>query len=165
MGLGLNGNIYIHILQRAEQSKAKTTNRWELVEYMAYTVLHSTMTGYRMTGVLTAPRAPSYSRSLFLSSLNNIPVLTGDDLDLWGRNVFVRFHLERRILHQERPHVVAQSVCMEVTLQGSLCLDLLDHDVCKRLVELLQNFHCELGGDRPAGDELVKRVGKGHSDG
>ena len=115
--MGLNGmEIYIYTVCR-EQSKAKkTTNRWELVEYMAYTVLHSTMTGYRMTGVLTAPRAPSYSRTLFLSSFNNVPILTRDDFDLWGRNVFVRLHLERRIFHQERPHVIAQSVCMEMTL-------------------------------------------------
>ena len=71
---------------------------------------------YRMTRVLTAPRAPRYSRTLFLSSLNSVPVLTRDDFDLWGRNVLVRFHLERRIFHQERPHVVAQSVCMEMAL-------------------------------------------------
>lgn len=69
-----------------------------------------------MTRVLTAPRAPTYSRSLFLSSFNSVPILTRDDFDLWRRNMLVRFHLERRILHQERPHVVAQSVCMEVTL-------------------------------------------------
>jgi hypothetical protein len=68
--------------------------------------------------------------------------------------MLVRFHLERRIFHQERPHVVAQPIGMEMALfamwatrlqgeqtkrpylQGGLCLDLLDHDVCKRLVKL-----------------------------
>ena len=30
--------------------------------------------------------------------------------------MLVRFHLERRIFHQERPHVIAQSVGMEMTL-------------------------------------------------
>lgn len=30
--------------------------------------------------------------------------------------MFVRFHFERRIFHQERPHVIAQSVGMKMTL-------------------------------------------------
>lgn len=67
-------------------------------------------------------------------------------------------------------------------LQRGLCLDLLDHGVCKRLVKLerdvilmtfgvgvslehlLQNLHCKLGSNRSTGDELVKGVGEGHSD-
>jgi hypothetical protein len=32
------------------------------------------------------------------------------------------------------------------------------------LEHLLQNLHCKLGGDRTTSDELVKGVGKGHSD-
>ena len=54
--------------------------------------------------------------TLFLPSLDNVPVLTCDDFYLGGRDVLVRFHLKRRIFHQERPHVIAQSVGMEMTL-------------------------------------------------
>ena len=67
-------------------------------------------------------------------------------------------------------------------LQSGLCLNLLDHDVCKRLVKLerkvmvmtlkvwvslehlLQNLHCKLWGDRATSDEFIKGVGEGHSD-
>jgi hypothetical protein len=61
-----------------------------------------------MTGECSSGAARSeLSQTLFLPSLNSVPVLTCDDLDLRGRNVLIRLHLERRIFHQERPHVIA----------------------------------------------------------
>ena len=90
-----------------------------------------------------------------LASLNGVAVLTRDDLDLGRRDLLVLLHLETRILHDERPHVVAETVGMEVTLrtlgvssshgQGDgaepdlergLGLDRLHHGVCEGLVEL-----------------------------
>ena len=82
------------------------------MKYTEYTVLHGTITDWRYN----AQHAPNHHQTLFLSSFDNVPVLTCDDFDLWGRDVLVRFHLERRIFHQERPHVIAQSVGMEMTL-------------------------------------------------
>ena len=63
-----------------------------------------------------ARHAPNDHQTLFLSSLDDVPVLTCNDLYFGGRNLLVRFHLERCIFNQERPHVIAQSVGVEMSL-------------------------------------------------
>ena len=84
---------------------------WKLVKYIEYTVLHSAMTDWRYER-----HAPNIHQTLFLSSLDNVPVLTCNDFYFWGRNMLVRFHLERCIFHEERPHVITQSVGVEMSL-------------------------------------------------
>lgn len=51
--------------------------------------------------------------SLLLSpALNRVSVLACDDFDTRRGHQVARLHLERRVFDDERPHVVAQSVCM-----------------------------------------------------
>lgn len=92
-----NGDKYTQIVEQ----KSKVTTNGSLSGKRYYTAQRLDWSA------LTARRAPSSSRTLFLPSLDNIPVLTCDDFNLRGRDVLVRFHLERRIFHQERPHVIA----------------------------------------------------------
>ena len=56
--------------------------------------------------------------SLF-ASLDSITVLTCNDLNLRRCDLLVLLHLETRILHDERPHVVAEAVCVEVALSST----------------------------------------------
>ena len=51
-----------------------------------------------------------------LPRLDGVAVLAGNDLDLRRGHHLVRLHLERRILDDERPHVVAETVRVQVTL-------------------------------------------------
>ena len=53
---------------------------------------------------------------LLLPRLDGIPVLARHDLDLGRGDDFVRLHLERRVLHDERPRVVAKAVRVKVAL-------------------------------------------------
>ena len=55
---------------------------------------------------------------LLLPCLDGVAVLARDDLDLGRRDYLVRLHLERRVLDDERPHVVTQAVRVQVTLWG-----------------------------------------------
>ena len=55
--------------------------------------------------------------SLLLAWLHRVAVLTRYDLDLLRGDHLVRLHLEGRVLHDERPHVVTESVGLQVTLQ------------------------------------------------
>jgi hypothetical protein len=92
-------------------------------------------------------------RSLFLGRLDSLAVLASDDLNLLGLNHLVRLHLEGGVLDYERPDVVAKAIRFEVALNGErlarrvkdwlsthlesgLGLDLLDHGIRQRLVEL-----------------------------
>ena len=54
---------------------------------------------------------------LFLAGLDNLAVLASHNLNFGGGHHFVRFHLEGGILHDESPHVVAEAICVEVTLE------------------------------------------------
>lgn len=90
---------------------------------------------------------------LFVRCLYRLSVLARNDLDPLRNHLLVRLHLERRVLDDERPHIVAQAVRMEVTLpshpsapgppecshthlERRLRLDLPHHRIRKRLVEL-----------------------------
>ena len=53
---------------------------------------------------------------LLLPRLDGVAVLARDDLDLGRRDHLVRLHLEGGVLDDERPDVVAETVCVEVTL-------------------------------------------------
>ena len=57
--------------------------------------------------------------ALLLALLDRVAVLAGHDLDLGRRDDLVRLHLELRVLHDERPHVVAETVCVEVALSST----------------------------------------------
>jgi len=57
--------------------------------------------------------------SLF-ARLNGVSILARDDLDLGRRDHFIRLHLERGILHNEGPYIVAQTVRVEVTLHDMI---------------------------------------------
>ena len=59
---------------------------------------------YSIAGVSLLPR------------LNGIAILAGNDFDFRCSDHVVRLHLERRVLHDERPHVVAKAVRVKVTL-------------------------------------------------
>jgi hypothetical protein len=107
-GLAVEICIYFKI----DRVEKKATDGWESMKYIEYTVLHSTRTDWR-----DDPRhAPNYHQTLFLSSVDSVPILTRNDLYFGGRYLLIRFHLERCIFHQERPHVIAQSVGVEMTL-------------------------------------------------
>ena len=68
---------------------------------------------------------------LFLSAVQRIAVLASDNLDARCSHNIARLHLERRILHDKRPHVVAQPVRVQVALERRLGLYLLHHRVCQ----------------------------------
>ena len=57
--------------------------------------------------------------SLLLALLDRVAVLAGYDLDLRRGDDLVRLHLELRVLHDERPHVVAEAVRVEVALSST----------------------------------------------
>jgi len=57
----------------------------------------------------------------FLSRVR-IPVLASNDFDLWSGHYFIAFHLKGRVLDDECPNVVAQTVSVKVTFQRSLRL-------------------------------------------
>ena len=73
---------------------AMATDEWESVKYIEYTVLHSTVADWRYN---TAPSETT--PTLFLASFDSISILTCNDFYLWSSDMFVRFHLERRIFH------------------------------------------------------------------
>ena len=54
---------------------------------------------------------PSAKRSL-LPSVDSIAVLARDYFDLLCRHHLIGLHLERSVLHDERPDIVAQTVCV-----------------------------------------------------
>jgi hypothetical protein len=101
--------IYILYLQCGAKQGGP---RKDVREYMDYTVLHSTTSHRQLHSNSTAYT----SQTLFLVSFDSIPVLARNYFYLWCRNCVVRFHLERRIFHEERPHIVAQTIGMEMTL-------------------------------------------------
>lgn len=84
--------------------------------------------------------------------LDGVPILARNNLYAGRRHHLVGLHLERRVLDDERPHVVAEAVRMQVALSARhqhaatrclahylerrLGLDLLDHRVCKGFVKL-----------------------------
>ena len=57
--------------------------------------------------------------SLLLALLDRVAVLASYDLDLRRGDDLVRLHLELRVLHDERPHVVAEAVRVEVALSST----------------------------------------------
>lgn len=58
------------------------------------------------------------ARTTLLSSrLNGVSVLARDDFDLLGLHDLVRFHFERRVRHDECPHIVAEAVRLQVALK------------------------------------------------
>lgn len=65
--------------------------------------------GYRM-------RVEFEAGTLLLALLDGVAVLARHDLDLRRGDDLVRLHLELRVLHDERPHVVAQAVRVQVAL-------------------------------------------------
>ena len=98
---------------------------------------------------------------LFLPRLDSISILARNDLDLRCRHYFIRLHFEGRVLDDERPHVVAETVGMEVTLRApgvssshgqgdgaepdlerGLGLYLLDHGVSQGFVKLVTTQRC-----------------------
>ena len=56
--------------------------------------------------------------SSLLASLDSITVLTCNDLNLRRCDLLVLLHLERWILHNERPYVVAETVGVQVALHA-----------------------------------------------
>ena len=52
-----------------------------------------------------------------LAGFNGVSVLTRDYLDLRGGHHFVLLHLKRRVLHNKRPYVVAETIGVEVALR------------------------------------------------
>lgn len=56
-------------------------------------------------------------RSLFLGRLNSLTVLASNDLDLLSGNHLVRLHLERRILDDECPDIITQTIGFQMTLE------------------------------------------------
>ena len=104
-------------------------------------------------------------KDLLLASFDSVPILARNNLDPRRSDHLIRLHLERRILHDKGPHVIAQSISVQVPLELRLGLDLLDHRVCERLVKLLQNLHRQLGRNSTARDELIERIRKSHPNG
>jgi len=66
---------------------------------------------------------------LLLRSLDRLPILTRDNLDLLRFDHLVGFHFETWIFNDERPDVVAQTVCAEVAFECRFRFDLFDHDI------------------------------------
>lgn len=56
--------------------------------------------------------------SSLLAGFNGVSILTCDYLDLRGSDQFILLHLERRVLHNECPYIVAETVCVEVALRA-----------------------------------------------
>ena len=54
--------------------------------------------------------------TLFLAGLDGVAVLTCDNFDLLCRDHFVGFHFEGGVLDDERPDVVTETVCVQMTL-------------------------------------------------
>ena len=68
--------------------------------------------GRQATAGERASPARRAAGSLLLPGLDGVAVLTCDNLDLRRLNHFVGFHFEGGILDDERPDVVAQTVCV-----------------------------------------------------
>lgn len=61
-------------------------------------------------------RSGARAGALLLALLDGVAVLARHDLDLRRGDDLVRLHLELRVLDDERPHVVAQAVRVQVAL-------------------------------------------------
>jgi hypothetical protein len=57
------------------------------------------------------------SKALLLSSLYGFAVLTGNDFDLIRLYMFVAVHLESRILDDERPYIITQTIRVQMALK------------------------------------------------
>jgi hypothetical protein len=58
----------------------------------------------------------------FLPCLNSISILACNDLDSRSIHYFVRLHLERRVLNDERPHIITETIGMKMSLYSSLLI-------------------------------------------
>jgi hypothetical protein len=102
--------IYIYTIGRAKQDDG-CMGVGEIHRIYGITRQRGLTGGLLRRGALRAT-----PKNLFLASLNSIPVLTCDDFDFLGSNQLVRLHLERGVFHQKCPHVIAQSVGVEMSL-------------------------------------------------
>ena len=77
------------------------------------------------------------------------------DLGFVDREHLAVVELEHGIFDNERPHLIAQSIVMQVTLDIAFRLDVVGERLGNRLVKLLQHLHRQDWVDVPRLDQLV----------
>ena len=77
------------------------------------------------------------------------------DLGFVDREHLAVVELEHGIFDNERPHLVAQSIVMQVALDIAFGLDVVGERLGNRLVKLLQHLHRQDGVNVPRLDQLV----------
>jgi len=103
----------------------------------------------------------STRRSLDLSWLLRIH---GHNLDLISVYVLLIFQFEVDVFDDEGPHVVAESVRVQTSLEAQPALHLVCQNFGNDFIEMLEEFDCDLGFYPIFGDECVKRFYEGISD-
>lgn len=83
-----------------------------------------------------------------------------DDLNAVGVDLVGIIELEVNILDNEGPDVIAEAVCVKMSLECQPCLDLLGKHIGHGPVKVGENLHGELGLYSALGNEVVQRVCK-----
>jgi len=73
-------------------------------------------------------------------------------------------HLERNILNQESPDLVAEPVCIEMALERQPSLHLIRQNLRNTAIEVRQDLHRQLGLDATLADQVVEGVRERHAD-
>ena len=86
--------------------------------------------------------------------------IAGDDLDFGLAYLLIHLAEFGRV-HHEGPHVVAESISVQVALEGEFGAHAIGQRVIDRFVELQQHFEGEGGTDLPALDQIVQALLQG----
>lgn len=87
-----------------------------------------------------------------------------DDTRTLDRHRLAIIELELCVLDDECPHLVALTICVQVTLEIALCLDALVQSFGNGSVELREDLHRQDGINVPRLNKLVEGVSELHAD-